>query len=391
MSRNAIRWMSAAALGWLASGAALALENPPAKPAEAPPAVAPQAGAADEHPMNPPGGPQPKFEIDGTEFDFGTVWQGEPAQRSFKVKNSGQADLTISVKSSCGCTIAEKPKSPLKPGEETAFDISYNTKKRKGQANQTITVTTNDPERKVTQVRVHGEVKELVKMDPPDGVFFGQLYENSKTAKTVKLTPQTNEELKLKLKAGQDFGMYTVELKEITPGKQYELIASTNPPLEVNSPKSRIEVQIETGMDKMPEMPVVIQSVVVPPVQIRPTRLYVPKTLSTKMTRSIRIQYLPEEPLKITEVKTTHASIKAEIAAETPMPAGSTIAYREVLVTIDAGADLPASDAEVVIKTDSKDKRFAEIKIPVRSVSNQPGAGQAPSVDPTAAGAKKPD
>jgi hypothetical protein len=382
MSRNVIRWMSAAAIGLLATGAAMARADEPA-PA--------QVAATEEHPMHPPGGPQPKFEIDATEFDFGTVWQGEPAQRTFKVRNAGKADLTISVKSSCGCTVAEKPKSPLKPDEETSFAISYNTKKRKGQANQTITITTNDPERKVTQIRVHGEVKELVKMEPPDGVFFGQLYENSKTSKTVKLTPQTTEELKLRLKPGQDFGMYTVELKEITPGKQYELIASTNPPLEVNSPKARIEVQIETGLEKMPEMPVVIQSVVVPPVQIRPTRLYVPKSLSTKMTRSIRIQYLPEEPLKITEVKTSHPNVvKAEIAPETPMPAGSTIAYREVMVTIEAGAELPASDAEVSIKTDSKDSRFAEIKIPVRSVSNQPGQGSG-GIDPNATGAKKPD
>lgn len=362
------------ALVWAAVGTVALAEDP--KTGGATPAPAVQPPAADAATT----GPAPKMEIDATDFDFGTVWQGEPAERNFTIKNTGVGDLTLSVKSSCGCTVPTKPQSPLKPGEQTSFSVSYNTKKRKGAANQTITVTSNDPDRKVTQIRVHGEVKELIKMDPPDGIFFGQLYENSKVSKSMKLEPQADQPMKLKLKAGQDFGMYSLELKEVTAGKEYELVALTNPPLEVNSPSSRKEVILETGLDKLPEITVAIQSVVAPPVQVRPTKLYVPKTLSGKLTRNIRVTYLPEQPLKILEAKCDVPGISAAIAPENPNPPAGGVAYREVIVTIEPDAKLPENEPMVVIKTDSKDARFAEIKVPVKVVASAPMPGSQPAM-----------
>ena len=36
----------------------------------------------------------------------------------------------------------------------------------------------------------------------------------------------------LKLKPGQDFGRFKIELKERKPGQEYELVATTVPPLD---------------------------------------------------------------------------------------------------------------------------------------------------------------
>ena len=69
----------------------------------------------------------PRIELSPAEFDFGELWQGMPAEREFTVKNAGDAPLTISSRSNCGCTVATPPKSPLEPGESCTFKIRYDT------------------------------------------------------------------------------------------------------------------------------------------------------------------------------------------------------------------------------------------------------------------------
>ena len=75
----------------------------------------------------------PRLELSPTVFNFGEVWEGMPARQEFAVKNTGDAPLTLTLKTYCGCTPVTRPKSPLPPGESTTFTVSYSTK-RKGPA-----------------------------------------------------------------------------------------------------------------------------------------------------------------------------------------------------------------------------------------------------------------
>lgn len=370
MKRN--MWMIGMASAALLSGLSTVAwaEDPKPAPAPAPAAQPPApAPAADPAAAQATENSKARMELSSADWDFGTVWQGEPVKNTFTIKNTGTDPLTIQVKSSCGCTVPSKPTSPLAPGESTEFSIEYNTKKRKGPANQTVTVTTNDPERKNTTIRVHGEVKELIKMEPNDGVYFGQLYEDSVDTKSIKLSPQTDESMKLKIKDGQDFGMYKVELKELEAGKSYELSATTVPPLEVGSPKSRVEVVLETGLSKMNEMTVSVHGAVLPAVQVQPNKVFVPQNLSTKLTRQVQIRYAPTKPIKILEVKSDLPAITAALK-ETPnaQPQGNTMAFHMIEITVESAASLPTGGGKVTVMTDSADARFKAIEIPVQIV-----------------------
>ena len=359
-----MKWIGGSAL--IAGAASVSLaEEPHAHPHPEPPAASQPAA-----PVDP--ATAPRMEISAVDWDFGTVWQGEPLEKKFTIKNVGKSDLTLSLKSSCGCTVPTKPKSPLPPGEETTFDITYNTKKRKGAANQTVTLTTNDPDKKVVQIRVHGDVKELIKLEPQDGIYFGQLYENSAETKSVKLTSQVDDKLDLKIKPGQDLGIYDIQVKELVAGKEYEVTATTKPPLEVNSPKARAEVVLETGVPKMSELTVQVHAVILPPVQVRPTRLYVPRNLSSKLTRSIRITYVPSLPLKILEVKSDLPTVKAEVAPNKVDAPGQTVAYHEIIVTVESSGGIPEEGGKITVKTDSNDPRYKELEIPVKIVARTP-------------------
>jgi len=79
--------------------------------------------------------------------DFGKINSGEKITYAFKFKNTGKSVLIISnVSTSCGCTISSYPKQPVKPGEESTIDVSFDSTGKYGLQTKSITVYTNaDP------------------------------------------------------------------------------------------------------------------------------------------------------------------------------------------------------------------------------------------------------
>jgi len=93
-----------------------------------------------------------------TDFDFGTIKQGEIARHVFKVKNTGTQPLKISrVKPSCGCTTPNWTKEPIPPGGEGEIEVAFDSGGKSGIQRKTVTVFLNTEERAVT-LRFNGEI-----------------------------------------------------------------------------------------------------------------------------------------------------------------------------------------------------------------------------------------
>lgn len=100
----------------------------------------------------------PVMEFRETLHDFGTVIEGEIVTFSFKFKNDGGSDLIISnVSASCGCTATKYTKEPVKPGEEGVVTVTFNTHRRNGFQNKSITVASNTQPNK-TVLRIKAKV-----------------------------------------------------------------------------------------------------------------------------------------------------------------------------------------------------------------------------------------
>lgn len=85
----------------------------------------------------------PVMEFEKSEHDFGTIVQGTPQETIFKFSNTGNAPLIITdAKSSCGCTVPERPKGPIAPGETGELLVKFNGSGQ-NQVTKTITVTAN--------------------------------------------------------------------------------------------------------------------------------------------------------------------------------------------------------------------------------------------------------
>ena len=73
---------------------------------------------------------QAKIEFKNDVIDYGEIAKGSDGIRTFEFTNVGDAPLVISnVKSSCGCTVPSKPDGPVAPGESSAIQVKYDTKR----------------------------------------------------------------------------------------------------------------------------------------------------------------------------------------------------------------------------------------------------------------------
>ena len=77
-------------------------------------------------------------------FDFGTVTEGEKVSHTYNFTNTGSEPLVVSdAKGSCGCTVPKWPREPIAPGASSQITVEFNSKGKKGQRNQKVTLTAN--------------------------------------------------------------------------------------------------------------------------------------------------------------------------------------------------------------------------------------------------------
>ena len=94
--------------------------------------------------------------------NFGTFTEAESIQKcTFSFTNIGEQQLVINqAVASCGCTVPEYTKTPIKPGEKGTITVTYNGKgKFPGHFKKTITVRTNGAV-EMTRLYVEGNMKE---------------------------------------------------------------------------------------------------------------------------------------------------------------------------------------------------------------------------------------
>lgn len=84
-----------------------------------------------------------EFKFNEEKHDFGKIPQGTPVTTVFEFTNVGKEPLILTeVKPTCGCTIADYTKTPVKSGEKGAIKITYNAAAAQP-FNKTIVVKSN--------------------------------------------------------------------------------------------------------------------------------------------------------------------------------------------------------------------------------------------------------
>jgi hypothetical protein len=86
----------------------------------------------------------PKLSFTDTFYNFGTMKEGERVEHEFAFKNTGKGLLIIAgAESSCGCTVADFPREPIKPGEGGNMKVVFSSAGKKGHVEKAVTVSSN--------------------------------------------------------------------------------------------------------------------------------------------------------------------------------------------------------------------------------------------------------
>jgi hypothetical protein len=97
--------------------------------------------------------------VDPVDFTFDTINQGDKVEHDFRIKNAGQNSLVIArAFGSCGCTVPEYPKDPIKPGEIATIHVTFNSAGKSNVISKDVTLVCNTVKRN-EMLHLHGFVK----------------------------------------------------------------------------------------------------------------------------------------------------------------------------------------------------------------------------------------
>ena len=91
-----------------------------------------------------PVGPTTVMKFEHTDYEFGTVKEGEKVSHTYTFTNTGDEPLIISsAKGSCGCTVPKWPSEPIAPGGTGVIDVVFDSKGKPGKQAKRVTVNAN--------------------------------------------------------------------------------------------------------------------------------------------------------------------------------------------------------------------------------------------------------
>lgn len=95
-------------------------------------------------PAPPPTTQNGELSWDMTEYNFGTIKMGEVVTHEYRFTNTGKEPIIItSANGSCGCTVPDYPKEPIKKGETGVIKVSFNSAGKTQMQDKTVTVSSN--------------------------------------------------------------------------------------------------------------------------------------------------------------------------------------------------------------------------------------------------------
>ena len=100
-----------------------------------------------------------EIKFEKTSHNFGTFPESEKVTCVFKFKNTGDNLLVIhQAIASCGCTVPQYSKQPIKPGESGEIVVTYNgAGKFPGHFKKSITIRTN-AKQEIIRLYIEGEM-----------------------------------------------------------------------------------------------------------------------------------------------------------------------------------------------------------------------------------------
>ena len=79
-----------------------------------------------------------------TTWEFGTINEGDVIDHVFEFENTGDFPLIVQkATATCGCTVPEWPKKPIKVGEKGVIKVKFDSNNKKNKQTKYVTILAN--------------------------------------------------------------------------------------------------------------------------------------------------------------------------------------------------------------------------------------------------------
>jgi hypothetical protein len=309
---------------------------------------------------------EPRIEVDNDVYNFGEIYRGSLLNHTFKIKNSGDADLIISdVKKDCGCTVFKLPKDVLAPGEEMEINVKVNTISQEGEIDKKVILYTNDRLDVEKLLSIIGKVLITATIDPPKVRLREVKPGDEIPEQVVRVIPEEGYDLQVTNVISNNPNISARIIGADEEGTKIGVNISSD------TDKSFVTggIRVISNLQEEPFLRIPVKVSIVQPYILSPKSLNftnIPLDIETPIGYSIVVLNNETEPLNINDVKNKSEYIEYKL---TTLEAG--IKYR---LTVKLLPGFPEESFKDVITLYTNNKMYPEMDIPIsvkRTVENE--------------------
>jgi Protein of unknown function (DUF1573) len=258
----------------------------------------------------------PKIQFATTAYDFGRAKKGEQVKYTFIFTNTGDEVLEVSGVRACGCITSDFTRK-TEPGQTGHIPISFNSSGYNGHVTKAITVTSNDKSSPAKVLQFSGTVWTIIDVSPNLVMFNNLSVESPVTTSIVKITSNSEEPVTVSDLQSQS-RFFSGELKTVVPGKEYQVLVSTVPPLSQGSLNGRIT--LKTSAADMREVVIqIFANNVQPAVSVSPMQIsLVGAPLPAEQVYSVNFVNKAGTPLKLSDPSINAEGVNIQLQETKP-------------------------------------------------------------------------
>jgi hypothetical protein len=169
----------------------------------------------------------PAIVVDNPVKDFGKVMKGEMLKHVFSFSNEGSGMLEIlNAEATCGCQTTTFSAKQIEAGGSGQIEMSVDTSVLIGAINESVNITTNDPNRPAVIFSIKADVQPEISISRPS-IYFGDVPKGKEVIEEVLITVPAEKSIKI-LSAESSEESVTVKLEPVpdSEGKTVKLIAT---------------------------------------------------------------------------------------------------------------------------------------------------------------------
>jgi len=266
-------------------------------------------------------GPQPEYGIkfDNETFNFGTRDEGLEISHTFTIINIGKQPVTIDVRPTCGCTVAENWDKTIAPGKKGKIPITFNTKGYQGDVEKIINVITNVPDQQTVPIKIKVKVVSPIAIIP-NNAWLGDVNKESTEVLTGSFEIQNNLRAPLKiLEITPPDKKTKVSITVLEENKRYKIDFTVDPPFEGEEVIQK-QFTVKTDNKKHEFIYPSFSYFMPPPIQVFPNAIFVDsiQLQENEAIRSINVKSNMKLPIGILNLNFNGpAEIKYELEETT--------------------------------------------------------------------------